>query len=745
MINTKKKAGYAISMITILASLFAMQLPFLQFDYDFESLFALNDPDLGFYEGYREVYGDDNDYLLVGFEPKQGIFDSTFLETLHQLEQEIQSIEAVRYTLSPVSLRFFVQSPMGVTPIRYLQPDHASNLTQDSIRIQKEPELLQFLVDDDLKAAMLVIRHGSLNDEKAKALVSSIDQLLTDHFTNENYYFAGKAKAQQMFVESIQEDFTLFLGIGILLMIAVLWFLFRSWPLIAISFFIIAAVLAITFGAMSATGTPVDVLSALIPLLLIIVSSSDIIHFSSRYQSELQHHEPTLALKKTWNQVGQATLLTSITTAIGFLTLITASSKAINQMGIFTALGVVLAFIITFTLLPAYLQLRPLYKIKNNTDHGLQHRLAAFYEGILKRQYPMLLGSLVIAGIAVLGIIQLKINAHLIDDLPQRGGIKSSFEFFDETFEGSKPWELSIEMPDNNTHIYDWQVIQELRKIETYLEDQYGLRQVQSPLTMVRLYEKSVSGKYKIPDSMAYAQWGRQWQRQRQKDFFEKLTTDKEQKARFTAFVRDYGSATALQKNEELRIFLEQNINSNIVTARLTGTTYLIDRSHHFITKNLMYGLLVAIAVVGIMLALIWRSLRLLGISIIVNLLPLLCIAGLMGYCGIDLSLSNAIIFAISFGIAVDDTLHFISKYQISRKLGLAHHQALKDTFQSTGKAILFTTIILMAGFLLFSFSSFDTSFYIGLLISSTLLFALVIDMTLLPVLLNITHKKSEP
>ena len=200
----------------------------------------------------------------------------------------------------------------------------------------------------------------------------------------------------------------------------------------------------------------------------------------------------------------------------------------------------------------------------------------------------------------------------------------------------------------------------------------------------------------------------------------------------------------SLERNARLEQFIRSNVDSSLVALKITGTSLLIDKNNQYLTQNMMEGLGIAFLVIAVIVALLFRSLRMIIIVLIPNVIPLIVVAAIMGYFGITLKLSTSIIFTIAFGIAVDDTIHFISKLKLELDKGKSLLYALKRTYISTGKAIIVTTIILAGGFLTLILSSFGGTYYTGLLVSLTLVLAVLADLTLLPALLIMFFKKSK-
>ena len=211
---------------------------------------------------------------------------------------------------------------------------------------------------------------------------------------------------------------------------------------------------------------------------------------------------------------------------------------------------------------------------------------------------------------------------------------------------------------------------------------------------------------------------------------------------RMSSTLGDIGKYAVDDKNKRLFEFINQNINQDLVKIHLTGTGHLLDKNMSHLASSLTKGLLIAVFLVSLLMGFLYKSVKMVLIAIIPNVLPLLMLAAVLGFSGIDLKVSTAIIFTISFGIAVDDTIHFMSKFKLELNKGQSKLYALKRTYLSTGRAIILTTLILCSGFLLLILSDFLGTFYVGLLLSLTLLFALIADLFILPVLLLLFFKK---
>jgi len=477
---------------------------------------------------------------------------------------------------------------------------------------------------------------------------------------------------------------------------------------------------------------------------------SDVVHIMTKYIEQLRLGATKIeAIKVTFKEVGLATFLTSLTTSIGFLTLLTASISPIKKFGLFTAIGVFMAFIVAFALLPACLTLlkKPKVSQKVMNRSAWFGQLSQAFIFVLKHGRLVIVVNVIIVALSIYGLNQIVINTYLIEDLPNDAPLKQSFTFFDENFGGSRPFELTATV-DSSRSIYEPEVLNQISKVENYLRTDFEAGNIISPVTVTKGLNQAVNGgvsdEFKMPDSESdWKKVNRYLKRKAQRQFSRDLTAKNNTVGRISARVGDIGSNLSLKRTEELKHYIKNNIDTALVQFKVTGTSNLIDKNNQYLAENMFEGLAIAFGVVAIIAGLMFKSLRMILITLIPNIIPLVLVAGIMGIFGITLKLSTSIIFTIAFGIAVDDTIHFISKLKIELNKGKSLIYALKRTYLSTGKAIVVTSLILSGGFLILLLSSFGGTFYTGLLISLTLAFALVIDLTLLPVFVLYFSKKN--
>jgi predicted RND superfamily exporter protein len=521
-----------------------------------------------------------------------------------------------------------------------------------------------------------------------------------------------------------------------------LWW--TSLPLAAVGLTVLWAL-----GFMASSGIAINIMMVALPSILFVVATSDVVHLLTRYLAELRLDKSNAeALRIAIREVGLATFLTSLTTAAGFFTLLTASIRPIRSFGVVVGAGVFIAFIITFTVLPSLLAVLPrpaIHKAVSAAEEW-QKRLAHILDWALRHRKHIIYASVFVTLFSLGGALMIKTDSYLISDLPETDPMHKDFRFIDTYFGGSRTFEVTVSPPDSLS-IYDPVVLQAMESFENDLT-QGPVRVAASPLLLAYATHQTLSGgdpeSFRLPaDSAGWKRFNRYIDKARRYNRFP-LEADSGHTYRISGRIGDIGSKATLQEVDRIQQAIEGSDYKELLSIRFTGTSLLIDHNNVTLTRNMITGLLLAILLVAVIAALLYKDVRMALIALIPNLLPVLITAAIMGYFGITLRLSTSVIFTIAFGIAVDDTLHFLSKLRLMEKRGYNRDKALQVTFRLTGKAIVVTTLLLAAGFMTFLFSRFGAIYYMGLLVSVTLLSALVVDLLLLPVILSYFGKSTK-
>jgi predicted RND superfamily exporter protein len=750
--SLRRIAHLTLLVLALLTGVSAYYASQLRFNYNFNDFYPAGDPDLDYYQRYTKRFGNDNDYLLLGLEaaPGQTVFQPRFLAQVDSLTQLARRLPRVVSVTSPTTLTNPVVEGFGFYNLPYLHPHEPARRATDSTLIFRTPGLVGNVFSTNARAVALVIQTSpELKKPAGDSLLASLRQgLARAGLPTERVHFAGRLVAQSVFVDRLHWELVVFMSLSVLLVTGLLWLTFRTWWGVVLPLVVVLGAILWGLGVMGACGVSIDLMTALLPLMLFVVGMSDTIHIISRYVSELGYGVGKKdALRITIKESGFGSGLSALTTSLGFFTLMTSTIRPIHNFGLFTGIAVLLAFFLSFTLLPAMLVLlnKPALREPRRHGHDWDGVLGRMFTGVLRRRRLIytLSGVILVASIGL--AMRVHINSSLLDDLSKNDPVRKDFAFFDKQFAGVRPFELELK-PVGKRTIYDPAVLREVEQIEHYLGTTYGLRFAASPATLVRSVRKSLHGgelaEYRLPpDSAELRSITSRLTQFRKQPEFRALVLPDGSAGRLTGRMEDVGSIRADALNSNLRRYLHTQLDTTVLRTRLTGSSNLIDKNNENLTLNMIQGMAIDILMVTLIVLALFRSWRMTLVVLIPNLLPILVVAGVMGLAGVNMKVSTSIIFTIAFGIAVDDTIHFISKLRLT----LGHEpnvfKAVRRTYLLAGKAVIVTSLILVGGFCTLLFSSFDGTFYVGLLIGLTLLFGVVAELTLLPLLILGVYK----
>jgi len=747
---SKKISIIIIIVILLITSLSGFLSSKLSFDYDFEHFFPKNDADLEYFLKFREVYENDNDYILIALVKNGGIFNKNFLEKAKRFTDDLKKLDHIEKVTSPTHLKQPIFNSFGFIEVPLLHIDDSSQYKNDKLKIKKSKEYNKTLFSEDLQSLCIVIHNTPIITKKASdELLGNIETLI-HKYNFDDIHYAGKIRGQKTYLTKMKNELVIFLSFSVLIVIILLWISFRSIFGIIVPILTVLIAIIWTLGVMQFFGKNLDIMTTLLPTILFVVGISDAIHIISKYFEELRNGKNKKdAIQIAFKEVGLATLLTSLTTAAGFITLTMINIQPIKEFGLYTALGVILAFVIAISFLPALLSLIKEPKIvqKNRTPELWRKALSKIFLFIIQHPKRILLFYTSIFIAALIGLSQLDINYHLLEDLSEKNPLQQDFRFFENQYSGIRPFEMTIQVKEGNHSIFDYEIVKEMGKVDDYLNTTYGTGFIFSPITVIKSINKAMHGGnndyYIIPKTREkYNKMIKKLKHPSLKKMLKRIIRKDNKECRFTGKMDDIGSKKANELNIQFQSYFNKKINTNLIQYKMTGTALLVDKNNEFLAINMITGLSIAFLLIAVIVGFLFKSIKMALISLVPNFIPLTIIGGIMGFLGHSINMSTSIIFTIAFGIAVDDTIHFLSKFKFEQKSKKSFFFALRRTYLSTGKAIILTTLILCGGFLSLIFSDFKSTYLIGLYISTTLLIAVTTDLFLLPVLLMLFKRR---
>lgn len=757
----KKISKLVILTIVVLSGFFAYELRNLGFDYDYEKYFPKENKQMETFVEFRKDYGGDSDFLLIAIENEKGILDVTFLKQVKSLGDSLLNHPLINFVFSPVHNAKYIKESgfSGVVVKDYLDLSENKIDEKDSLNLFSNPNFIGSILPENGKSICLFVQtEEHISKLQANSILNHIDVQL-NNYAFKNVHKSGRLIAQTHYVEKMLMELVIFISASVFLLTFFLYISFRTIWGIVIPLFVVIISNIWTMAVMYYTGKSFDLLMMMLPTIIFVVGMSDLVHLLTKYLEELRKGIPkTEALKISFKEVRWATFLTSFTTAIGFFTLLSSNVQPIQEFGLYAGIGVFVAYFLAFTLLPAVLYLSdpPITILENKQGLIWDKVLRYLFLWVMKSKQKIIIGVVLLTAIGIYSMQQIQVNNYLLEDLSDSDPIKQDVMFFEEYYSGIRPFEMTLKTK-NKEGLLNYEVALEIEKIQTYLQVYYtpnGVGFLLSPLTVIKeanfIKHRSKPEYRKFPKSeRRFNSIVKQLKRWEDKEvgtsslLAMKFIHENGKSGRIAGKINDIGGLAIKAENRKLDDFIAKNINPNLLEVELTGTALLIDENNSYLALNLLKGLLIAFVIIGVIVGWMFKSIKLAFLTLIPNVLPLLMVTFIMWIGGIDLKISTSLIFTLAFGIAVDDTIHLLAKYKLEIKKGRSHSLALKRSYLSSGKAIIVTTLILIGGFLTLLFSSFASTFYMGLLVSITLVFAVTLDLLIMPIIILYSGKKT--
>ncbi|NNK75444.1 MAG: MMPL family transporter [Maribacter sp.] len=525
----------------------------------------------------------------------------------------------------------------------------------------------------------------------------------------------------------------------------IFFFFFRSFRATIISMFIVIIGVMWAFGVLGLLQYEITVLTALIPPLIIVIGIPNCIFLINKYQQEVKKHgNQALSLQRVISKIGNATLMTNMTTASGFATFIITDSKLLKEFGIVASINILGIFIISLLIIPIVYSFMSLPKTKH-----LKHLNKKWIDGFVnkmenivrEKRIAVYITSILLLVVSIIGIYQIEISGSPIEDMPKKAGFFKDIRFFEKEFDGIMPVEIVVDTKKPKG-VLKPATLKRMDRLGTVIEE---IPELSKPISVVNLVKYSKQAFYNgIPK---YYQLPTTQENNFIMDVARKSSDNGNllksfvdstgQTARITTFMKDVKT----ERMEDIEARLLENIAKIFPEERygvyMTGSALLFLKGTKYLVKNLVISLAFAIFLIALFMAFLFRSFRMIIISLIPNLLPLVITAGVMGFVGVPIKPSTILVFSIAFGISVDDTIHFLAKYR--QELTANRWQIKKSVYaalRETGVSMFYTSIVLFFGFSVFVISNFGGTVALGALVSATLMFAMLANLILLPSLL---------
>jgi predicted RND superfamily exporter protein len=718
------------------------------------------------YNKFLDLFGEEGNVIVIAVKDS-AIFTSDKFNKWNKLAKTIDSFPEIDYTRTVgdikklkrddtnekfVSIPLYDKTPSSDEDLSIIKKDLFENLPfYNNILYNKDSQTFQ---------TVIYIREDVVNTKGRSDFILGKFNTLIKKFEKENNLdvrVSGMPYIRTMNADNIKNEMNLFVYLSLGVTALIFFFFFRSFRATFITLLVVIVGVVWAFGLIGWFRFEVTVLMALIPPLVIVIGVPNAVFFINKYQQEIKNHgNQAKGLQRLITKIGSATMMTNITTASGFATFIFTKSKMLVEFGAVASINIIVIFFLALFIIPIIYSFMPMPKDKHlkHLDRTWMDVIVNWMENMVRNHRFTIYSATVAVIIAsMIGVYQMKLSGSLIDDMPKDKEFYHDIRFFESEFGGILPLEILV----NTNEPKGVMDLSTLKKIEKLNETIDEIPELSKPVSVVNLVKFSkqafYSGLpkyYQLPTNqdknyiLKYAK-----NSSSNTNMLKSFVDSTGQYARITTYMKDVGTTKMEIIEERLDARINNVFKDDKYDVSLTGKALIFLKGTKYLINNLVLSLSLAVLLIAIFMAFMFRSYKMILISILPNILPLLITAGLMGYFGIPLKPSTILVFSIAFGISVDDTIHFLAKYR--QELQANNWKVKKSVYaalRETGVSMFYTSIVLFFGFLVFTVSSFGGTQALGGLVSITLLFAMTSNLLLLPSLLltlesRIANKKT--
>ena len=760
----RNKIGILLGIIVI-TILLSTQWKYMRFTYTEANLLP-DDHEVNIkYNEFLKVFGEEGNLIVLGIkDPK--LFTVEKLNAWNNLSESFKSAPEVETVISIKDLQKLVKDTDKEQ--FKLEP-----FIKDSIKSIAQIETLQdelfnkypfydnFLFNKKSKTVRTAIylKKDIVNTPARKDFVlNNLEENIKafEAANNMQVRVSGMPYIRTLNAQNIVDEINLFVIAALVVTSLIFFLFFRSFRATLISLVVVCIGVMWTLGFLGMLKYEITVLTALIPPLIIVIGIPNCIFLINKYQHEVKSHgNKVKSLQRVITKVGNATLMTNVTTASGFATFILTESTLLKEFGVVASLSILAIFILCLLIIPIIYTFLP-YPKERHLEHLNKRWIGGFVNWmehmVREKRITIYITSLVLLVVCIIGIYQIRISGSLIEDMPKKAQFFKDIRFFEEEFNGIMPLEIMVDTK-RKKGVMKLSTLKRMDKIEEFIVETPELSKPISVVDLVKYskqaYYNGNPKYYQLPTSqensfiLSYAK-----NSSSDVDLLSNFVDSTGQYARITTFMKDIGTDRMERIQENLQEKIDNTFPKERYNVTMTGKALVFQKGTKYLVKNLAISLSLAILLISLFMAYMFRSFRMIVVSLIPNLLPLVVTAGLMGYLGVPIKPSTILVFSIAFGISVDDTIHFLAKYR--QELQANNWKIKKSVYgalRETGVSMFYTSIVLFFGFSVFIISSFGGTVALGALVSVTLLFAMLSNLLLLPSLLlslerNIANKE---
>lgn len=749
-------------VLTAATALMAYYASKVQLSYDFTRAIPADHPANKTYQAFKEKYGQDGNLMVIGIQTDK-LFEEKLFNDYAQLQRQLKKATGVTDVISvPSAINLVKDSAtekLNAVPIFPEKTFTQTELDSSAAIFLSLPFYQGLLYNPQTHAWMMGVSVDKtlINSPKRNIVVSGITQLV-DSFskkTGQQVYLSGLPLIRAEMSTRISSEMQLFLLASVILSALILLVFFRSVSSMLLSLAVVIIGVIWSVGTMHLCGYKITLLTALIPPLLVVIGIPNCIYFLNKYHTAYNDtKDRNEALVTMVGRMGIVTLFCNLAAGIGFAVFALTKSEILQEFGVVAGINIMALFIISLILIPTVLSLLPVPKarhmryLENARLNRWLDRLEVWSLNHRKLIYTV---TVVIVAVSVVGIFKLKSVGYIVDDLPKTDKIYTDLKFFENNFKGVMPLEILVDTKKKYGVTRNLGNLLKMDSLSSYITSMPALARPLSITEGLKFAKQaffegdssnySMPSEFDLPALAQYLSFKKDSNAGVATNSFSKLVStfmdSARQEARISINMADVGSARLPHILDSIQQRVDALFPKDKYEVKLTGTSITFLEGSAFIINGLKESIAWAFLLIALCMLYLFRSARILLCSLIPNVIPLVITAGVMGWVGVPLKPSTVLVFSVALGIAIDITIRFLVNYkQELPHQGFDRKKTVIETIHSTGISIIYTSMVLIAGFIIFSFSGFGGTQALGWLTSLTLITATLTNLVLLPALL---------
>ena len=760
ILKNRLAALLTLLVLTAIMGYYAAQV---KLSYDFTRAVPTDNPKYVDYQNFLKKFGADGNTIVLGIESK-AFFTKELFNKVTALHQELKTVSGVTGVLSiPETVTLGTDSITGkLAPQKIFHHPYSNQALLDSDRAVFEslPFYKTLLYNPDTHAYLMgvSVNKDTINSKSRTRLVNDIVAKVTafEKANQISVYQSGMPYIRTVMGNRIKEEMNIFLLASVLLSALTLFLFFRSISAVLMSLAVVLMGVVWSLGTIVLFGYKITLLTALIPILVVVIGIPNCIYFLNKYHTTYRElADKNKALVTMVGRMGIVTLFCNIAAAIGFAVFAFTKSALLKEFGLVAGINIMALFFISLLFIPAVLSYlpAPLPKHTRYLDNQFLEKVLVKIEKWTFKKSNWVYGiTAIVTMIAVLGIFRIKSEGFIVDDLPKKDKLYTDLKWFETQFQGLMPLEIIVDAKKSRGALK----METMLDIEEFSDYAKSKTEMARPLSIVEALKFANQGFYggdsasyvlplEIPASLSTAL--RSSNNNKGNSEFIKLISQfvdsNQQRTRISVNMKDIGSLKLPVLIADLEKKSASIFDSTKYQVTFTGSSVTFLEGSAFIIKGLKESIFWAFLLITLCMLYLFRSFKILVCSLIPNLIPLVITAGTMGWAGVALKPSTVLVFSVALGIAIDVTIRFLINYkQELPHMNFKVAPTLVQTIRHTGISIIYTSLVLIAGFVIFCGSDFGGTFALGWLTSLTLVVGTLTNLVLLPVLINSFYSK---